>query len=356
MDIGIIGLPGSGKSALYHALTGVATPVGRYGAGGGVETLAAPVSDARLEAAAALEESRKITYAHVAVSDVTGLISGEKGTRQTSAELLGKVRQFDLLVIVLRAFRSDAVPHLFGSVDPARDMAEVESELMLGDLTIIERRIEKIRMTKTPPREQRAENEAETAVLGKIRTQLENGVPVRAAEIEESDRRRLAHFAFLTARQPLFCLNVDDDRLHDPLPPFLDGRFSVAAAIETEGALRDLSESDRMEFAEALGVTVPIGERVMRAALDAAGKATFFTIGPTESRAWLINDKERAVDAAGKIHKDIARGFIRAEVVALDDYMAHGPWKKLKGGPHVREEGKDCPVRDGDVVNVRFSA
>ena len=356
MDIGIIGLPGSGKSALFRGLTGVASASGRYDARGGIETLEAPIPDARLEQVAAMEGSRKTTFAQATVSDVTGLISGEKGVRHTSAELLGKVRQFDLLIVPLRAFRNEAAPHLFGSVDPERDMAEVESELLLGDLTIMERRIEKIRAAKTPSREQRAEYEAETALLERLRVSLEQGVAVRHADLDEADRRRLAAFPFLTARAPLYCLNTDDDHAADPLPSWLQNRPAVAAAVETESSLRDLPEADRAEFADALGVTVPLAERVMRAALEAAGKATFFTAGPTETRAWLINDGERAVEAAGKIHKDIARGFIRAEVVSLADYLAHGPWKQLKAASCVREEGKEYPVRDGDVINVRFSA
>ncbi len=356
MDIGIVGLPGAGKTSLFCALTGMGFVSGRRDARGGIETLSAPVPDARLDTAAALEGSRKTTCAQVNLGDVSGLISGEKTARQTSAELLGKVRHFDLLLIVLRDFRNESVPHALGSVDPARDLSEVESELILGDLAIIERRIEKIHAQKNPSREERVEHEAETAALEKVRAELESGVPVRAVALDESDARRLSHFPFLTARDPLFCLNVDDDRLHDPSPPYLEGRDWVAVAAETESALRDLSEEDRAEFVEALDIRVPVGERVLRAALKTAGKATFFTVGPTETRSWLINDGERAVDAAGKIHQDIARGFIRAEVVALEDYLAHGPWKKLKGGPRVREEGKEYRVRDGDVFNVRFSA
>jgi len=356
MDIGIIGLPAAGKTSLFRALTGVRANPGRFGGSEGMETLGAAVPDARLVAAATLENSRKTTFAQVNLSDVTGLLSGEKGARRTSAELLGKVRNFDLLIVTLRAFRNDAVPHPLGSVDAARDLGEVESELLLGDLAIIERRIEKIESVKTPPREQKAEYDAEIAVLQTLRAALEEGVPTRDADLDEGGRRRLAQFPFLTARAPLFCLNVEDDQLNEPPPTFMADRRCVTAAVETEGALGDLAEEERREFVEALDIRVPIGERVLRAALEAADKATFFTIGPTESRAWLINRNERAVEAAGKIHKDISRGFIRAEVVSLQDYMANGPWKQLKGGPCVREEGKEYPVQDGDVINVRFSA
>jgi ribosome-binding ATPase len=356
MDIGIIGLPASGKTALYQALTSARNAKGSFAPGARIDTMPAQIPDQRLVQLSAMESSKKTTYAQVNISDVTGLISGEGGRRETSAEILGKVRNFDLLLVALRQFSNTSVPHILGSIDAQRDLAEVESELLVGDLAIIEKRITKIRGQKARSKEDRAEDQAEIVVLEKLQAALEEGNPVRSVELSETDAHRLKHFPFLTDRQLLICLNVDEDRLNDPLPAFLEGRFCVVVAAATEGELCDLEEDERAEFIEALGITTGISERVMRAALTASGRATFFTIGPTESRAWLIRDQERAVEAAGKIHADIARGFIRAEVISIADFMAEGPWKNLKGTKLVREEGKEYPVSDGDIINIRFSA
>jgi ribosome-binding ATPase YchF (GTP1/OBG family) len=316
----------------------------------------AQVPDPRLPRLAALEGSRKTTFTQVNVSDVTGLISGEGGARQTSAELLGKARSFDLLAVVLRDFANESVAHILGSVDAERDLAEVESELAVGDLVIIERRIEKINGLKARTREQRAEDQAEIAALEKLRAAIEGGTLVRDVELGQSDRHRLRQFPFLTSRRPVVVLNVDEDRLNAPLPAFLSERPAATVTAATESELETLEEAERAEFVEALGIARPLSERVMPVALQAAGMATFFTLGPTEARAWLIRDGSPAVEAAGKIHRDIARGFIRAEVIGSRDFLEHGPWKNLKGSKLVREEGKEYPVRDGDVVNVRFSA
>ncbi len=356
MDIGIIGLPASGKSCLYRTLSGAKDLGGSYAPGGSIETMPAQIPDKRLVRLSAMEQSKKTTYAQANVSDVTGLVSGESGTRQTSTEILGKARNFDLLAVVLRDFANDSVAHILGSVSAERDLAEVESELAVGDLVIIERRIAKINGMKARTKEQRADDEAEIAALEKLRAGLEEGVPVRNVELGESNRYRLRHFPFLTSHQPLIVLNVDEDRLNDPAPAFLAGRPVVTVAGATESELGDLDESERAEFVEALGITTPLAERVMRAALNAAGMATFFTLGPTEARSWLIRDKEPAVEAAEKIHEDIARGFIRAEVISAEDFFEQGPWKQLKGSKLVREEGKQYPVRDADIINVRFSA
>lgn len=356
MDIGIIGLPGSGKTSLWRALTGAKAAPANYAPGASIEMLPAQILDSRLVRLATMESSRKTTFAQVNVSDVTGLVSGEGSARQTSAEILGKVRNFDLLMVAIRSFANDAVPHMLGSVNPERDLAEVEGELILADLAIIERRIEKINSQKSRNKEQRSSDEAEIATIEKCRATLESGRPVREAQLTDDDRYRLREFPFLTDRPPLFVLNVGDDGLTAPLPDFLAGRAAIAVAAGTESELDDLDEAERAEFIQALGIPAPARERVMLAALRAAGRAQFFTIGPQESRAWLIRDGEPAVGAAEKIHKDIARGFIRAEVIGTEDFTTHGPWKKLRSTSLVREEGKDYPVRDGDIINVRFSA
>ncbi|MHC4914561.1 MAG: DUF933 domain-containing protein [Planctomycetota bacterium] len=356
MDIGIIGLPQSGKTSLFRAITGAKEVGASFAPGGSVETLPARFLDDRLERLAALEGSAKTVFIQANVSDVSGLISGESGARQISGELLGKVRQFDLLILVLRAFASDAVPHILGSVDPRRDLAEIESELILSDLEIAERRIGKLNSAKSRPREVRLADEAEIGVIEKLRAAMEEGRPVSSVELTDDERFKLRSFHFLTGQPTLAVLNASDSDAGEPLPGFLAGRPAMALAAGTEAELLDLEEADREEFARDLGLTEPASVRVLRAAIGAAGMASFFTLAPAEAHAWLVRDGEPAVEAAEKIHRDIARGFVRAEVIGWEDFLAEGPWKKLKASRKFREEGRDYPLRDGEVMHVRFSA
>jgi GTP-binding protein YchF len=356
MDIGIIGLPLSGKTALFRALTAAKESGGHFAPGARVETLPARVLDERLEKLSAMEGSAKTTYVQVAAHDVTGMISGAGGARETSAEVLGKVRAFDLLAIVLRAFESDAVPHPLGSLDPARDLAEVESELLLADLEIVERRIERLVAPTTRPKKEKEADDLELAIQQRVKAALEAGKPARAVELSADDLFRLRSFQYLTTKPVLAALNIAEGEVGKPLPEFLKGRAAIAVAAKTEAELLELDDAERAEMAAGMGIARPAADLALRAALDAAGMAQFFTIGPTDAHAWLIKKGEAAVSAAGKIHKDIGRGFIRAEVVGCEEFVKAGGYKKLKGSSLIREEGKDYPMKDGDLMNVRFSA
>ncbi len=355
MDIGIIGLPAAGKTCLWRALTGSKEAASSYAPGGSMETLPARVIDGRLQKLSAAEGSAKTTFAQVNVADVTGLVTGKGAARQTSAELLGQARPLDLLVLVVRAFESNVVPHALGSVDPARDLAEIESELLIADLGIAERRIDKLGSAKNRTKEMRAADHAEIGVIEGLKAALEEGRPVRDLTLSDDELFKLRSFQFLTAKPTLVALNVGEGQVGEPLLDALSGRPAAAVAAHTEAELLDLEEADRAEFARELGVEQPAAEWFMQEALRAAGMASFFTLGPTDARAWLIRDGEPAASAAGKIHRDMERGFIRAEVIGWEEFLAEGPWKKLKGNKALREEGRDYPVRDGEVINVKFS-
>jgi len=356
MDIGIIGLPLSGKTALFRALTAAKDSGGHFAPGARVESLPARVLDERLEILSKLEGSAKTSYVQVALHDVTGMITGAGGAREISAEVLGKVRAFDLLVIVLRAFESGSVPHPLGSLDPARDLAEIESELILADLEIVERRIEKLVASSTRPKKEREADEQEAGVQARIKAALEAGHPARSVELSADELFRLRSFQYLTAKPVLIVLNIGENDIGKPLPASLAGRAAVAVSAKTEAELLELDESERQELAAGMGIARPAADLALRAALAAAGMAQFFTLGPTDTHAWLIKQGEPAVSAATKIHRDIGRGFIRAEVVGYEEFVKAGGWKKLKGSALVREEGKDYPVQDGEIINVRFSA
>jgi ribosome-binding ATPase YchF (GTP1/OBG family) len=174
--------------------------------------------------------------------------------------------------------------------------------------------------------------------------------------LSADDLFRLRTFQFLTGKPMLTVLNVAESDIGKPLPEFLAGRAAVSLAAKTEAELLELDEAEREEMAAGMGIVRPAMDVCLRAAIDAAGMAQFFTIGPTDAHAWLIRKEEPAVSGAGRIHKDIGRGFIRAEVVGYEDFIKAGGYKKLKGTPLIREEGKDYPLKDGDLMNVRFSA
>ena len=358
MDLGIIGLPLSGKTALWRALTAAKDSAAHFAPGARVETLPARVLDERLEILSRMEGSAKTSYVQVNIHDVTGMITGggAGAAREISAEVLGKVRAFDLLAIVLRAFADDSVPHPLGTLDPARDLAEVESELVLADLEIVERRIEKLAAPSTRPKKEREADEQELAVQGRVKRALENGQPARSVELSADDLFRLRSFQFLSAKPVLAVLNIGEQDIGKPLPEFLGRRAAVAVSARTEAELLELDEAERQELAAGMGIARPAMDTCLRAALAAAGMAQFFTLGPTDSHAWLIRQGEPAVSAATRIHKDIGRGFIRAEVVGYGEFVKAGGWKGLKGSALVREEGKDYPVQDGEIINVRFSA
>jgi len=355
MDVGIIGLAASGKTSLWRALTGAKEAASSYAPGGSMETLPARVIDGRLEKLAAAEGSAKTTFAQVNVADVTGLVTGEGGARQTSAELLGRARTFDLLVLTVRAFESAAVPHALGAVDPARDLAEIESELIVADLEIAERRIKKLNSAKSRSREVRLADEAEIAVIERLKSALEEGRPGREVKLSEDELFKLRSFQFLTAKPTLVALNVGEADIGGPLPGALSGRPAAAVCARTEAELLELEAAERAEFARELGVERPAAEWFLDEALRAAGMVTFFTLNASEARAWIAREGEPAAQAAGRVHKDMQRGFIRAEVVGWEDFIAAGGWKKLKGARALREEGRDYPVRDGEVINVKFS-
>lgn len=359
MDIGIIGLPLSGKTVLWRALTAAKEAAASFAPGARVETLPARVLDERIEKLAAIEASAKITYVTVNVGDVTGLITGggAGGAREVDSEALGKVRAFDLLVIVLRAFDDAAAPHPLGSIDPARDLAEVESELVLADLEIVERRIERLASPNTTrPKKEREADEAELAVQRRIKAELEAGRPASSVKLTADESLRLRSFQYLTAKPVLAVLNVADSEIGKPLPELLKSRAAAAVCARTEAEILDLDEAERAEMASGLGIARPACDTLLRAALAAGGMAQFFTVGPTDAHAWLIRQNEPAVSAATRIHKDIGRGFIRAEIVGCDEFMKAGGYKKLKGSPLIREEGKEYPMKDGEIMNVRFSA
>lgn len=359
---GLIGLPGSGKSTLFQLMTSVAEAPrghGRTEAAVGISR----VPDARLDRLTAMYRPRRRVPATIEFTDLPA-VPGRAGAA-TLVDVAG-YRHADALVHVVRAFRDPAVPHPRGAVDPARDAREMEDELLLADLGVIERRLE--RVTKDLKRARSREVEQEAALLARCRTALEQGQPLRALELDAEDRKRLRGFQLLSAKPLLLVINLDE---HDAaaaanveqaaslagLTPWLASSRTravpVCAKIELEIAALD--PEDARAFLADLGLRESGLDRVIRATYELLGYISFFTVGEDECRAWSVPRGTVAQAAAGEIHTDIQRGFIRAEVVPYEALAARGSMAACRDHGEVRLEGKDYVVADGDVITFRFA-
>jgi GTP-binding protein YchF len=357
MKTGIIGVATSGKSTLFHLLTGAgaAPPGGRPEARVGV----ARVPDARVDALSGLFKPRKKTYATVDYVDVPGVKKGE-GSALVD---LPALRGVDALLHVVRAFESDAAPHPEGSVDALRDAKMLELELVLADLLAVDKRLEKLEANIK--KANKAEDVAERALFAKMKAWLEDGRPLREMPFPDEERRRLRNYSFLTEKPMLLVVNLGEGDVRKAgawletsgllafaARPSL-ALCPVSAPIEAEMA--ELSPEDARAFREDLGLREPGLDRVIRTSYDLLGLLSFLTAGEDECRAWTIRKGTTAPLAAGAIHSDIERGFIRAEVVSFDDLMAAGSLAACRDKGTLRLEGKDYEVRDGDVINFRFN-
>jgi len=359
MKAGIIGLPSSGKSTLFHLLTGAPAPPsgGRPEARLGV----ARVPDPRVEALAVMYRPRKKTPATVEYVDVPGVAKGE-GSALVD---LPALRGVDALVHVVRAFESATVSHPDGSVDPLRDAKMLELELILADLGMVERRLERLEAGIKKTR--RADDVAEREVFVKLKDALEAERPLRdvVPGLTEEERKRLRSYSFLSEKPLLLVVNMGEDDVRDAAA-WLERRglagfasapgmalCPVSAPIEAEMA--QLSGEDARAFRDDLRLEEPGLDRVIRTSYALLGLVSFLTAGEDECRAWTIRRGTKAQQAAGAVHSDIERGFIRAEVVAYDDLMAAGSLPACRERGTLRLEGKDYVVRDGDVINFRFN-
>jgi GTP-binding protein YchF len=357
---GLIGFPSAGKTALFQLLTSVRDAAPRGGksdANVGVSR----VPDDRLDQLTALFNPRKRVPATVEFADIAGM-AGAKAGAQALLDV-APFRNADALLHVVRMFRDPSVPHPAGSVDPARDVRAMEDEVILADLGVVERRLERLErdLKKGNTQELRREQE----ILGRCREALEAGQPLRALELGVDDAKRLRGFQFLSAKPLLIVLNLDEADLAQAgeavrmagIGDFLAGAATravpICAKIELE--IAQLDEADRAAFLADLGLGESGLDRVIRAAYDLLGYISFFTVGEDECRAWSIPRDTPAVLAAGEIHSDISRGFIRAEVVRYEHLLARRTLAANREHGELRLEGKEYVVLDGDVINFRHA-
>jgi hypothetical protein len=359
MKAGIVGVPLAGKSTLFQLLTAAKAPPpgGRPEPRVGI----ARVPDPRVDVLARMYAPKKKTYATVEYVDVPGVTKGEGSALVDIPALRG----VDALVHVVRAFESEAAPHPEGSVDPLRDAKLLELELIVADLLTVDRRLE--RLEANIKKANRPEDVSERALLRRLKEALEAERPLREVTLTVTDdeRRRLRGFALLSERPMLLVVNLNESEVRragsvletSGLTAFAGrpglGLCPVSATIEAE--IAQLAPEDAAAFLQDLGLAEPGLDRVIRTSYDLLGLVSFLTAGEDECRAWTIRRGTRAQQAAGTIHSDIERGFIRAEVVSYDELTAAGSLAACRERGTLRLEGKDYVVQDGDVINFRFA-
>lgn len=364
----LIGFGSAGKSTLFQLMTSVRDTARAAHGKGDVTIGVSKVPDARLDRLTAMYNPRKRVPATVEFSD---LAAPGRGTGAAQALVdVAAYKNADALVHVLRAFHDPAVPHPSGAINPARDAQGMEDELILADLGVAERRVD--RLEKDLKKTRSAELERERDVLSLCRTALEEGRPLRALELTGEDLKRLRGFQFLSAKPLLLVVNLDETELAEPgeaatriaraaetagLTAFLTraGTAAVAVCAKIELEIAQLDSADAAAFLADLGLSESGLDRVIRASYDLLGYISFLTVGDDECRAWSIPRGWPAQLAAGEIHSDIARGFIRAEVVSYDALTARGSMAACRDHGEVRLEGKEYVVQDGDIINFRFA-
>ena len=356
----LIGFPSSGKSTLFQLMTSAKdAPRGK----GDVAIGISRVPDERLDRLTAMYNPRKRVPATV---EFTDLIAPARDGAQALVDVAG-YKNADALVHVVRAFRDEAVPHPSGSIDPARDAQAMEDELLLADLAVAERRLERIE--KDLKKGRTAELEKERDIVQRCKNALEQGTPLRALQLAGDDLKRLRGFQFLSAKPLLLVINLDEADIADVgsdvaraaaktgLTAFLAHAATRAVALCTriELEIAQLEGSDQQAFLSDLGLSESGLDRVIRTTYDLLGYMSFFTVGEDECRAWSIARGTAAQLAAGEIHSDIQRGFIRAEVVSYDALTTRGSMAACREHGEVRLEGKEYTVQDGDIINFRFA-
>ncbi len=354
MRLGIFGLPQSGKTTLFNALTRASQPTGPTGKIE-IHTAVVDVPDPRVDRLSAMFKPKKTIYAKVTYADIAGL-DGTSGKTGISGALLNQLTQMDGFIHVVRCFEDDSVPHPSGSVDPARDLATMDSEFILNDLIAVERKLERlVEERKKGAGRDKGVIEREQVLFTQFQAALSEEKPLRDLEISAEDEKSLAGFGFLSRKPVLIVLNLAEGQS----APALDYPHKHSQVVALQGKLEmDIAHlpADEMKlFLDEYGIEEPSLNRMIRLSYDLLGLQSFFTVGPDECRAWTVRRGATAPEAAGEIHTDLQKGFIRAEVVTYTDLVTLGGLAEARTHGKLRLEGKEYIVQDGDVLNIRFN-
>lgn len=356
MQVALTGLSQSGKSALFRAITEGHThsdaAVTHH-----VDKAVVKVPDARVDRLAAIYKPKKHTYATIEFLDLPGLSFIDEPSRQEARRTVAQARQAAMLVVVVRAFQNDSVASYRNRIDPARDLEELNTELVLADLELVLNRIERLEKQIQKPIKSVELDKRELALMQRCSQALENMRPLREIIDNEEEEKIVRSFGFLTLKPRRVVINTNEDKLTgvSTLTVEQAGGEVIMLSARLEAELAELDVSEREDFLKDMGVTEIARDRLIQMCYRTLNLISFLTVGEDEVRAWTIPGGCQAVDAAGEIHSDIQRGFIRAETVHYDDFMASGDMKGAKAAGKVRLEGKTYPVRDGDIINFRFN-
>ncbi|MFQ3536452.1 MAG: redox-regulated ATPase YchF [Aggregatilineales bacterium] len=355
MRLGIIGLPNSGKTTIFNALTRSNRPTGA--ASGKLEVFTAVVSvpDPRIDQLSALYKPKKTIYATITYTDIAGLERGI-GREGISGEWRNQLQQVEGLIHVVRAFEDESVPHPEVTVDPLRDLTTVDTEFILSDLVTIERRLERLAEERRKGKPSNPTTfAAELETLGRFKVHLDELKPLRALELTAEERRLVRGYGLLSLKPMLVIFN-SGDRLYDvgqAQAHLTPNMRMIALQGKIEAEIAQLEGEDQRMFLQEYGILEPGAQRAIHESYRLLHIQSFFTVGPDEVRAWTIPVGATAQEAAGVIHSDLARGFIRAEVIACADLLALGSEAEVKKQGKMRLEGKEYIVKDGDVLHVR---